>query len=63
MPRAISFSLSFPTVEQARRFVDRILQRGVPSLRYEAVVHTVAADGDEMRDLLDVARKLGSRDL
>lgn len=64
MPRAISFSLTFSTEELARRFVDEAAAAfGIPTLRYEKVVHIVAADADEMREVMSIGRRLGAEDL
>ena len=63
MPRAISFSVTFATVEAAKKFVKEVTLRGAPCLRNGAVVHTMAVDGDEMRATMAVARRLGAEDL
>ena len=64
MPRAVSFAVTFSTEELARHFVrEATKEHGVPVLRIETVVHVVAGCGDDMREILSIARRLGAEDL
>lgn len=64
MARAISFSLTFPTVEKAKKFVKAVgAKLQAPTLRYGREVYVCAADGDEMKAILAIGRDHHARDL
>lgn len=58
---AITFSLTFETSDEAKKFVKKVTGiYGVPCLRYEALVYVIAQHAAEQRDILNLGRMLGS---
>jgi hypothetical protein len=61
---AISFALTFPNAELAKRFVVRIaVTFGAPCLRDETMVYVAVQDEEELQQVLDVGRQLSATNL